>query len=300
MLTPAGGNLEAAGIRLSLPPKALSAPQLLGLIPGPAEPPALPGLEKLPLLAEFSLDSGGQAFANPLGLSLPLPAGFPRGASALLVRITQLGGRSRYRLVGIARPAGTRLQLVQDQPPVWPGIDRDGHYLMLRYDQPLALVHGRIDRAGQGAPVAVAVDGWPLEDLAEGRDYRLAVPLGPARLQALDLADGAVADLELAPDTRDQLLRRDLKLAPKGPALVASDPPEGSVELGLQPQIRLDFDRALAAEGLSPKTAQLVSGEQHLALVARLSADRRSLYLRPEQALEESRDYRLELGSRAA
>lgn len=291
---PAAAKITAGGAELQLP-AGISATF------ASASPDAefLPGLDGLEPLADLRVELDGTPF-KPLGLSIPLPVGYPREATCLVARIATVQGHSRYRLVGTARPENGRLVLESGgEKPRWPDITTGGRYLFLLHRAPLAFPHGRIERVGATAAgaVLVAAEGFPLVDLVEpGRDhFMLALPLRPRRLSALELAGGTAATAEVAPNRRDQLLRRDLKLVARGPALLASEPVDRAVDVALRPVIELRFDRALDATGVTPETVRLLSGGQPLELNRELAADGRSLYLRPRLPLAEKSAYRLEL-----
>ncbi len=294
---PEGGSVASDRVHLALPPGVSGRLAVLD-----TNGAVLPEVEGLEVLADLWLELEGPIGDQAPALSIPVPEGYPREGSCLVARVDTSGGRSRYQLVGLARPEGGRLALQAGGKTRWQGLNRGGRYLFLLHRAPLAFVSGRLARARQATavtvkPALIRAEGFPLVDLLapERSRFALALPLGPRRVFALDLANGDRTAADVAPDRRDQQLELDLELIAGGPGLVSSEPADRARGVALRPLIRLSFDRALDGAALAPGGVRLLAGERPVEVGVALSDDGRSLLLRPRLPLTGQTDYGLEL-----
>lgn len=296
VLGAAGGALTTAeGAVLEVPTGGLAAETLLGLDTAAVVGLDLPGLEGFELLADLRLTSNAVAVA-PWTLAIPVPTGYRRESTCLVAQVVEVDGISHYRLVGPARLADDRLVLAAETiEPGWPGITGAGRYLFLIQPNPVAYLHGTV--TGGTAEVMIRAAGFPIAAWASRGRYALAVPLTQARVDALDLTSGAATSAEIAPRGRDELLRQDLRLQPRGPALVSADPADQANDVMLSPTLRLTLDRALDPATLTPEQIRLTAGEVEVGLASELAADGLTLYLRPREPLARQTRYRLRLGA---
>jgi RHS repeat-associated protein len=282
ILGPAGGSADSSdGVELILSEGALSdrtVVQVRALSPTERQAYSVAGFD---LLGAIEVDLGGRTLARPGALRLRASAGVepdsvadPRTIVALW-NGTPADGRGAFaRLAARAHwldaAAGERPTISATPEPAvtdlpLDGIDREGIYLVLRAQAPLAFATGFV-RAGSGIGfegARVRTAGLGTADLSRlGGRYAIPVPVAGGTIEALHptldekgtatiaspLAAGAVASL-------------DIVIRPVGPSVGTPSPANGAVDVPVRTLVTLLMSESIDATSVSSTSLRLELGD---------------------------------------
>jgi len=291
IVTPEGGVFSGAGVRVTVPPGAvtrLTAGELRALDPEPFE--KLMG-EDDSLVRAFELNL--EDLAPGLRLEFETDSVVVPQATYALARVTPDG------LIVIDRfQADATGVLASTDGGALPGIDRAGQYLLVQTEVGFGLVTGATrDASGTGvAGVDLSLRDTPwLAISGTGGAYTFAVPTGQSDLIARHDASGtgAMSPLNLA--SASEVVTLDLTLLSVGPSVVETTPANGATGARRVDPIHVRFSEAInpasfGATGLALR--EKISGAAVTSSVS-LGSGNTEAQLFPVNSLEYQTEYEI-------
>ncbi|HEY3547196.1 MAG TPA: Ig-like domain-containing protein [Propionicimonas sp.] len=236
-------------------------------------------------------------------LSVPKPAGATAGDQFLVVRLAELGGRTRLVLVAIGRAEGDRLvseTRIGGESTSLEGVRMPGRYLFVKPASPLGFAAGvvRAVSGGQAQPFGgaiVSVEAFEIVSIsAAGGGYFEAAPAGAATLTALDAAKGDTGRAATFL-TAGSVLAVPLLIEPQMPRVVTVSPADGATNVALTDPIVVTFSKAIDAATVTGANAANVlltgPGGAPVDATSALSIGNTVLTLRPASALAANTRY---------
>ena len=188
-------------------------------------------------------------------LSIPKPSGATAGDQFLLVRLAEIGGRTRLVLVAVGRVDGERLvaeTTVGGRPTSLGGITAPGRYLFVEPAAAVGYSQGivRATTGGQPSPFPGAVVSATAFDVVSvstaAGSYFTAAPAGAVTLTALDVAKGDTGSAATFV-TAGSVLAVPLLIEPQVPRIVSVSPADGATNVALADPVVVTFSKAIDA-----------------------------------------------------
>ncbi|RLJ18333.1 hypothetical protein DJ031_11780 [bacterium endosymbiont of Escarpia laminata] len=301
MGTTGGGTGDGQGALVEIPVAALSADQVIELLPAEVASLTLPsGIE---LLNALALDLSGTTLPETALLSIIRPAGVTEADSIVIAqRFTDPAGVPRLRIVALGEVQGTRIHTrVQVNGLTLPGITRSGDYLFLRSIDPLGLIAGSVFMPGGVNPQVQALvtsDNTPFADVTGiGGGYVVAgVAATQTSVAAAELASGDAASAQVTVGTVATVTALDITLNLIAPSVVSTDPAGGALDVLLNQPIAVNFSEPIDETTLTDTSVALTLDDGTPVTVSRvLSADGSSLSIIAAGGLSSATAYVLTL-----
>ncbi|NOZ67765.1 MAG: hypothetical protein GXP46_00620 [Deferribacteres bacterium] len=225
----------------------------------------LPGGVKF--IGGFNIDLTGNIPSLPLTLSIPAPQGITDG-QFLLLRMTEVMGATRYALSGVGRMQGDRIvtinELTDNITVRFPGIDREGRYVLVKTTQDVGFSGGRVFGV-TGDPISdslVTADTTSIVSLSQSDgNYASVIPVGVFNLTAVNIVtmDRASEGGEIR-GTGD-LLSLDISLREEPPYVVSVEPADGAENIPLETSITINFSEPIDPSAATPENLLLTGPE---------------------------------------
>ncbi|MCA1732030.1 MAG: Ig-like domain-containing protein, partial [Acidobacteria bacterium] len=200
------------------------------------------------------------------------PAQLPAGAEVIVAEV--LDGTSNGRVVRLASRAtevaldGSESKLFTTRPidrAVLPldGVVREGRYLFLAAEQPIAFATGAVRRGASAPYLAGALITAPplgVQDVTRITGlFAIPVPAVPATPFTLTARHPATGEgtpylSATAPDASSIVAIGDFILVPQPPRVTSTTPAQNAIEVPLTTTVRVQFDRALDPSSIAPAT----------------------------------------------
>ncbi len=268
LVGPEGGTIDGPdGARLVVAPGALAdaTPVSLRAIDLASLGVMLP--DGFAWLAGMDVALGSELGA-PATLSLPRPDAAPDASRVVVVRLDDLGGRTRPVLVALVRLEGDRLVTelaIGDQATSLEGVRKAGRYLLVSLPAPPGFATGTVlgvtGPALAGALVTAA--DYPVVGLSNGVGrFTVAGAAGPVALTAIDLVSRDVGHANVSL-VAGALARVDLPLVADVPRVLATRPAAGAVNVALSDPVVVTFSEPIdpaSVSGVNAGRLSMVSG----------------------------------------
>ncbi len=297
-----GGIVTAqGGINVEFPPDALSDTTPIQISALDQIDDALSGDSRFNFLAGADLDFNGQILFIPATTSFQLAAPLVAGTQLLAVMPRDIGGITRYQLVGLGtvdtnavtiNDGGTGLPL--------PGITRGGRLFLLQMNEPIGFATGLVDaNAPPLTSVVVSNDSLPFISLPNLVDtlYALPASIGDFALNAQDIADGRSASSFAAINTENEIINVDLILNPTAPTVASITPADGATNVALTSPVTVRFSQAMDATTINDSTFTLNDGTTSVQGTVTLQPDSITAVFRSTEPLADSKTYGVTLTS---
>ncbi|RRS34683.1 MAG: hypothetical protein OI74_04570 [Gammaproteobacteria bacterium (ex Lamellibrachia satsuma)] len=283
--TTGGGTGDGQGALVEIPVAALSADQVIELLPAEVGALSLTLPSGIELLNALALDLSGTILPETALLSIIRPAGVTESDSIVIAqRFTDPVGVPRLRIVALGEVQGTRIHTrIQVNGLTLPGITRSGDYLFLRSMDPLGLVAGSVFMPGGVNPQAQALvtsDSAPFADITGfGGGYVVAgVAATQTSVAAAELASGDAASAQVTVGSAATVTTLDITLNLVAPSVVSTDPAGGALDVLLNQPIVVNFSEPIDETTLTDTSVVLTLDDGTPVAVSRVvSADGSSL-----------------------
>ncbi len=301
--TSGGSTGDGQGALVEIPVAALSADQVIELLPVEIVSLSLALPSGIELLNALALDLSGAILPETALLSIIRPAGVTEADSIVIAqRFADPAGIPRLRIVALGEVQGTRIHTrLQVNGLTLPGITRGGDYLFLRSNDPLGLIAGSVFMPGGANPQALALvtsDSAPYADLSgvDGGYVVAGVVASQTGVAAAELASGDAASAQVTVGAVATVTTLDITLNLIAPSVVSTDPADGAVDVLLNQPIVVNFSEPIDETTLSETSVALTLDDGTPVVASRiLSADGLSLSVIAAGGLSSSAAYILTL-----
>jgi RHS repeat-associated protein len=237
-------------------------------------------------------------------------ATFPNAGAGQFILVEVLDGPRFPLAAQIESIAGGRVTTKTIDRAVLPvdGVVREGRYLLLKADAPIAFATGILRDPGGLYLRDARISSPPLGVIDVTRvsgTYALAVPAAPAapfRLIPFTPAtgEGAAYTHPTAP-AANAVVRVDLTMQQQPPRLVSTEPASGAKEVALTAFVKAHFDADLDPASIGPSSITVVDADTRAAVVADVLLENpRTVLWRPrggENRLAPNRDYAVSISA---
>jgi hypothetical protein len=304
-----GGTVNGpSGLRLVVPPHAVTGGSLLTLVPvAPASLPAGAGT-RADFVGAFTLQVSGGVLDPLAAYDLGLGTTVADGEEFVVGRWET--GVGSFVIAGLGHSAGG--DIVVDACPSGLGGClsglTSGEYAVFTLPAATALVAGTVaDSSGPRSGIAVTSDQLAVVSIADASGhYVLPAPVGvSSTLTARDAANDLSATADVVPSTDYRLpVTVDLLLHPSPPQVIQINPPNHASQVERSAVVTVTFSKAIDLASVSEASALLLqtdsratSTSHEIAVRRSLSADGTQLVITPTDLLISSTVYELTLTS---
>ena len=301
-----GGSVSGpSGELLIVPPGSTADPSAVTLTTLPADQVGVPLPQGVAFAGAVQIALTSELLQGGV-LSMAKPAGAAEGDAFLLVRLDEIGGRTRFVLAALGRIEGDRLvsyTIVDGRAVALEGVRKPGRYLFVKPAAPLGFADGIVKGAGNEPFAGALVSSDVLDVVSRSAStgaYFAAAPGGPVTLTALDLVkndSGSAATFLSA----GLVLPVTLQIAEQPPRVVSVAPANGARGVPLTDPVVVTFSEPIdPASVAGANLANVLLADPAGARVegaAALSAGNTILTFRPVSALAANTRYTLTLSA---
>jgi len=263
---------------------------------------------QLPAGFEF-ISANAISFASvlttPATFSIQRPAQASDGDLFLFTRLQELGGQTRFVLVGVGKLVNDRLisdRTLAGTDVTFEGLRVPARYIFLRATTPTAFAAGTVTGASATfAGALVSSNTNPVVSLSQstGR-YISAIGIGAVTVSALDLLKTDAVSAQLTSTTPRQVLPLDLALVARPPTVTSVSPANGALNVPLGDPIVIHFSSAIDPATATLQTVQLTSSAGVVVGSLSLTSGNTTATLRPVEALKPNTAYTLTISQTIA
>ncbi len=255
--------------------------------------PYLPAHQALLALGEVTVGFSGRTLLIPAELSIRAVGGVVEGDTLVLAKVERIEGVPKLTVVSLAQLLGDRV--VTRTGGGLPGVIEGGRYVFYR-TSPLGFVTGTTSTANGPVRAVVTTDTLPFIALAGANGHYLVAALpGPVHVSAL-VPRTTLAGSGQAVVNATETAPLDITLT--GTATTATvTPADGSLGIPTSVQIEIEATAPLKPQTVLPTNILLKKDLDGTEVPTRLSlsGSRKVIGIVPENALEYSTTYRLEV-----
>ncbi|MEN3337502.1 MAG: hypothetical protein V7647_1178, partial [Acidobacteriota bacterium] len=286
---PSGERLDVAAgstpLTLPVEIRALSAAELGVALP--------PGFE----LAGAAAISFASALTAPATFSTARPLQATDTDLFLLTRLQEVGGQTRYVLVGVGRILNDRLvseRTLAGTDAIFEGVQVPGRYVFLRPASPVAFAAGTVTgAAGTGFPGAlVSSSTLPTVSVSRtGGGYIAGIAVGDVTLTALDVQKTDTVSALATTSVARQVVALNLPLVARPPTVTSVSPVNGAINIALGDPIVIHFSSPIDPATATLQTIQLTSSAGLVLGTLALTSNSTAATFRPLAALQPNTAY---------
>ncbi len=299
VMGPGGGAVSAGGATLTVAPGTVAGlvPLCLTLVADPDEVLAADSrFSVVGGVAAVDVDLGGEILTAPATLSLDLGSYAPPANGMLLVRLSEIGGASRFETVAFGKLTGSRVDFGSfGLPFALPGVTRSGRYFLVALNGAFGFAAGRVENPGGFAGnVLVESASFPFVSLVTSADagFVLPVPAGSATVSALDLSAGRRAQAAVSVAS-GEVVTVNLSLAAERPRVVSITPVDAARGVDPAAKVTVVFSRAMDAATVTTQSFTVSAGASPVTGAVSLAPDRTSAFFSPAAPLSPGATYKV-------